>query len=189
MQKSKGFEWSYRDLLLSLMVVYMGMAALALIASTRAQTAGIKTGSVMVQLTWPQQLLADVDLWVRAPEDEPVGYSHPAGRHCNLLRDDTGRPTDPESRNLELAICRGAADGEWIANVALYADRDGKLPVQATVVASLTTQYGMQEIARRTVALVHEGEEQTAFRFRLHDRQLVVDSVNHLATQLWNHPR
>ena len=187
MPKFKGFEWSYRDLLTSLMVVYMAMAALALIAASRASTEGVVPGNVLFQLTWDQTKLADVDLWVRAPDDTPVGYSHPAGRHCNLLRDDTGRPTDPESRNMELAVCRGTPDGEWIANVALYADRDGKLPVTATLVATMAGRNGIEQIARRTLAFTGEGDERTAFRFALHGQDLVPGSVNHLAMRLWKH--
>lgn len=185
MQKSKGFEWSYRDLLTSLVVVYMAMAALALIAARKASTAGVTPGNVMFQLTWDQAKEADVDLWVRAPGDQTVGYSHPAGRHCNLVRDDLGRPTDPESRNLELAVCRGTPDGEWIANAALYADRDGKLPVSATVIASMADQNGIRQIARRTVQLSREGDEQTAFRFTQRGKDVVPDSINHLDMPLW----
>jgi hypothetical protein len=184
----KGFEWSYRDLLTSLMVVYMALAALALIAAGKVTTQAVTPGNVLFQLSWEPAKLADVDLWVRAPDDAPVGYSHPSGRHCNLLRDDTGRPSDPESRNLELTVCRGTPDGEWVANAALYADRDGKLPVTVTLTASLAAADGVQEIARRTLSLEHTGEERTGFRFAMRDQRLVADSVNHLDTSLWRHP-
>jgi hypothetical protein len=186
--KFRGFEWSYRDLLTSLMVVYMAMAALALIAASKASPQAVTPGNILFQLTWDSPVLADVDLWVRAPEDTPVGYSHPAGRHCNLLRDDTGRPTDPESRNLELAVCRGTPDGEWIANVALYADRDGKLPITATVTATMAGKDGVERIAKRSVLLSREGEEHTAFRFSLHNQEVEPGSVNHLEMALWKHP-
>ncbi len=185
MQKSRGFEWSYRDLLTALVVVYMAMAALALIAATKASSAIAAPGNVMFQLTWDMRREADVDLWVHAPGDQPVGYSHPAGRHCNLLRDDLGRPIDPESRNTELTVCRGTPNGEWIANAALYADRDGKLPLSATITAFIGNGSGTREIARRTVMLAHEGDEQTAFRFTLDNGKLVAGSVNHLPMLLW----
>ncbi|MEO8715611.1 MAG: hypothetical protein ABI369_11415 [Acetobacteraceae bacterium] len=172
----------------SLMVVYMAMAALALIAAGKATTEAVTPGNVLFQLSWERDKLADVDLWVRAPDDIAVGYSHPAGRHCNLLRDDTGRPADPESRNLELAVCRGVPDGEWIANVALYADRDGKLPITAIVVATMAGKGGIQQIAKRSVTLAREGEEHTAFRFSLHGQEIEPNSVNHLEMTLWKHP-
>jgi hypothetical protein len=188
MPKFKGFEWSYRDLLTSLVVVYMAMAALALIAAGKATPEAVTPGNILFQLSWDREKLADVDLWVRAPDDIAVGYSHPAGRHCNLLRDDTGRPTDPESRNLELTVCRGMPDGEWIANAALYADRDGKLPLTATVTATMAAKGGITEIAKRSVTLEHEGEERTVFRFTLRGQDLQPGSLNHLETTLWKHP-
>ncbi len=188
MSRFKGFEWSYRDLLTSLVVVYMAMGTLALIAAGKATPQAVTPGNVLFQLSWDRALLADVDLWVRAPDDVAVGYSHPAGRHCNLLRDDTGRPTDPESRNLELTVCRGTPDGEWIATVALYADRDARLPLVATVTATIAANGGITEIAKRSVVLVHEGDEHTAFRFTLRQREIVPGSVNHLDTVLWKHP-
>lgn len=188
MPRSKGFEWSYRDLLTSLVVVYMAMGTLALIAAGKATPQAVTPGNVLFQLTWDSTLLADVDLWVRAPGDTSVGYSHPAGRHCNLLRDDTGRPVDPESRNLELTVCRGTPDGEWVATAALYADRDARLPLVATVRATIASNGEITEIDKRSVVLRREGEEHTAFRFTLRGGKLVADSINHLDTVLWKHP-
>ena len=34
-------------------------------------------GNVVVEIHWPNHLDADVDLWVEAPGDRPVGYSLP----------------------------------------------------------------------------------------------------------------
>jgi hypothetical protein len=184
-QKSRGFEWSYRDLLTALVVVYMAMAALALVAASKAKSDTVPPGNVMFQLSWDQRREADVDLWVRAPGDQPVGYAHPAGRHCNLLRDDLGRPIDPQSRNLELTVCRGTPDGEWVANAALYADRDRRLPIAAVVTAFIGDGAGTRRIAQGTVMLTHEGDEETAFRFTLRQGKLVAGSVNHLPMVLW----
>jgi len=35
-----------------------------------------RPGNVMVELRWPDELNVDVDLWVQAPGDVPVGYSN-----------------------------------------------------------------------------------------------------------------
>ena len=37
-------------------------------------------GNVVVELRWPDAVDADVDLWVQAPGDSPVGYSNKGGR-------------------------------------------------------------------------------------------------------------
>jgi hypothetical protein len=48
-----------------------------------------------------------VDLWVQAPGDVPVGYSNESGVIFNLVRDDLGKGSDPNSMNYEIAYGRG----------------------------------------------------------------------------------
>ena len=51
-------------------------------------------GSVIIELFWPKDIDADLDLWVKGPNDGPVGYSKPSGLEFNLLRDDRGLTGD-----------------------------------------------------------------------------------------------
>ena len=60
-------------------------------------------GNVIIEAQWADGLDADVDLWVRAPGDRPVGYSNKAGKIFNLLRDDLGKPLDITNLNYEVA--------------------------------------------------------------------------------------
>ena len=60
-------------------------------------------GSVIVEAFWPEDRDVDVDLWVKAPEDIPVGYSNRGGLFFNLLRDDLGIHKDPTPINYEVA--------------------------------------------------------------------------------------
>ena len=61
-----------------------------------------------------------VDLWVKAPDDIPVGYSNRGGLFFNLLRDDLGVYKDPTPINYEVAYSRGINPGEHIVNLHLY---------------------------------------------------------------------
>jgi hypothetical protein len=55
-------------------------------------------GNVIIEAQWGDKLAADVDLWVQAPGDVPVGYSNKGGAVFNLLRDDSaGTTTSPTS--------------------------------------------------------------------------------------------
>ena len=56
-------------------------------------------GNVMVEMRWPDELDTDIDLWVLAPGDSPVGYSHKDGSAFNLLRDDRGHLRDASNLN------------------------------------------------------------------------------------------
>ncbi len=186
MKPSEGFEWAYRDLLIALLVVFMAMAALALVAATKAVRAGVTQGSLVIEMRWDRASDSDMDLWVKAPGDAPVGFSHMADQHCNLLRDDLGRAIDRQSRNEEMVVCRGAPAGEWIADAMLYRDYDGVLPVGVDVTVLRISGAGVDTLLTRHVEMTEEGEQDTIWRFGLDGKgALVPGSVNDLPMPLY----
>jgi hypothetical protein len=63
--------------------------------ATSSEAEGVPApGNVIVEAERADKVDADVDLWVQAPGDRPVGYSNKSGRIFNLLRDDLGRAQD-----------------------------------------------------------------------------------------------
>jgi hypothetical protein len=140
-------------------------------------------GNVIVEAQWPDKLDADVDLWVQAPGDVPVGYSNKGGRVFNLLRDDLGRSHDITDYNYEVAYTRGAPVGEYVVNLHMYRGRSVTYPVAVKVVASVKRDSAgaAKQLVTTTVQLRKEGQELTALRFRL-DAQggLVAGTVNSL---------
>ena len=86
-------------------------------------------GNVIIEAQWADKLDADVDLWVQAPGDVPVGYSNKSGTVFNLLRDDLGRAQDMTDYNYEVAYTRGTPAGEYIVNLHMYRARDVSYPV------------------------------------------------------------
>ena len=71
------------------------------------------------ELFWDPNLDADIDLWVKGPNDGSVGYSKPSGLVFNLLRDDRGLVGDHTPLNYEISFTRGIIPGEYQANVHL----------------------------------------------------------------------
>ena len=71
-------------------------------------------GNVIAEMRWDDKLRTDVDLWVQAPGDVPVGYSNKSGLIFNLLRDDLGSHADPTDVNFETSFSRGIPPGEYI---------------------------------------------------------------------------
>src|SRR5215470_6271249 len=109
-----------------------------------AEIAGEQSpGNVIVEAQWGDGLDADVDLWVQAPGDRPVGYSNLSGRVFNLLRDDLGHSGDPHSMNYEVAYGRGMPAGEYFANVQMYRGISVSFPVRVRVAASLKSGPGV----------------------------------------------
>jgi hypothetical protein len=155
---------------------------------TRTATATTEPpGNVIVEVRWPDAIDADVDLWVLAPGDRPVGYSNKGGTYFNLLRDDLGRQADPTEMNYEIAYSRGLPAGEYTINLHYYRDTRGIGSVPVTVVAS--TKRSVSEPSRpiltSRIELFAQGEERTVVRFRLDEAgNLVRDSISTLQRPL-----
>ena len=101
----------------------------------KAENDTLPPGNVIIEVTWAHELDVDIDLWVQAPGDVPVGYSNKGGQVFNLLRDDLGHTNDPSNINLETAYSRGVVAGEYIVNVHLYRKKTAPMPIEVNVVA------------------------------------------------------
>ena len=153
----------------------------------KAESSAEPPGNVIIEVTWPQEMDADVDLWVQAPGDVPVGYSNKGGQVFNLLRDDLGHTNDPSAINLETAYSRGIVAGEYTVNVHLYRKKKVGTPIPLNVVARVKTDVGSvtRNLVSRSVEIEHQGQEMTVFRFRLDENgALVKDSVTMLPRPL-----
>ncbi len=126
-------------------------------------------GNVIVEITWPPDLNSDVDLWVRAPGDVPVGYSNKGSKWFNLLRDDLGRDQDPSGINYEVSYSRGIAAGEYVVNLHLYRNlaRVAEIPVRVLVSVKRESSVAAQQLVVADAVLRKQGEEITVLRFRL----------------------
>ncbi len=152
-----------------------------------AEAAIRSPGNVIVEIRWPDDIDADIDLWVEAPGDTPVGYSNKGGAIFNLLRDDLGQRGDTTELNYEISYSRGVPAGEYTVNVHLYRNSGGYVSIPVTI--SVSVKAKSNESARRVLAtellLENEGEERTAFRFSLDDKgRLMRESVHDLPKPL-----
>ena len=140
-------------------------------------------GNVVVEARWPDALDSDIDLWVQAPGDVPVGYSNRGGDIFNLLRDDRGHLNDASELNYEVSYSRGIPGGEYTVNLHFYSSRSEiTAPVRVKLVVSVKQDDDApaQQIVASEVSL-RLSDEITAIRFKLNDRgELVPGSVHNL---------
>lgn len=180
-----GFQYSVRDLLLSLVAVGFAMAVLALAAHSDVKP-GIRPGVLIIKMEWAPWSDSDIDLWVKEPDaTSPVGWSRKSGKDCDLLRDDLGYAVDPFSDNTEYVVCRKAIAGQYIADAMAFNVYDHKfpIPVKMTVIELKGTR---QTLIQRKILLYHDGQQATAFEFRLDSAgALVPGSVAHVQVQLF----
>lgn len=128
-----------------------------------------KPGVLSIEVSWPADWFTDVDLWVLAPKEHPVGWNHKAGRTLNLVRDDTGSLGDFIPVNVEHVFTRGLVPGEYIVNLHLYGNVQGKFPVPVKVQITYRDDYNSSSyiVFQEEVVLRFTGQEVTIARFRI----------------------
>ena len=147
-------------------------------------------GNIRVEIYWPNEINADIDLWSKAPNDNPVGYSNKNGRVFNLVRDDLGTYNDISGQNYEVSFSRGIPDGEWTINIHLYRNESGNPPVPVTIILTLNSDDTVNsktapaEILHKTEQLVRVGQELTLVRFTTRNKKIIDDSINFIPNYL-----
>jgi hypothetical protein len=181
----------FRDVIMLALAGFVAMVILLLPHLNPPGQASKETteppGNVIVEVRWPDELDSDVDLWVEAPGDTPVGYSNKGGAIFNLLRDDLGKRADATGLNYEVSYSRGIPAGEYTVNVHLYRNAARVFPIPVTVVTSVkkSAKESARQLLASKIELVREGEELTVYRFRLaEDGSLVPGSVHSLQRNL-----
>ena len=113
----------FRDVVMLALIGFVAMVIMLLPHVTRKkqETEEHKApGNVIVEIHWPSDMPVDVDLWVQAPNEPPVGFWNQSGHIFNLLRDDLGIEGDATNLNYEVSYSRGIPSGEYVVNVHMY---------------------------------------------------------------------
>ena len=179
----------FRDVILLALIGFVAMVIMLLphITLAKKETEEHKVpGNVVIEMHWPSNQAVDVDLWVKAPGEYPVGFWNEGGRTFNLLRDDLGAEGDATEENYEITYSRGIPPGDYIVNVHMYGPLKPGVAVPVSVVVSVKKKYDtLQQILKTVVELRRRNQEETAFRFRLTaEGELVEGSVNTLRRSL-----
>ena len=179
----------FRDVIMLALIGFVAMVIMLLphVRKSEEETRDHRApGNVIVEIHWPDDMPYDVDLWVRAPEDVPVGFYNQGSEFFNLLRDDLGDEVDATGLNYEISYSRGIPAGEYIVNVHMYGLLPAGLAIPVRVVVSVRKKFDVaRQILQTTVNLVHRNQEETAFRFRLDgEGELVEESVTTVRRRL-----
>ena len=175
----------FRDVILLALTGFISMVILLIPfvnPPTEEESSSTPPGNVIVELFWDDKRDVDIDLWVQAPDDIPVGYSNKGGLFFNLLRDDLGIYKDNSPVNYEVSYSRGISDGVYIANVHLY--REDKAPFQPIIAELLVSVVDpdsnkRKQILRTSKKLEEIGKEITVFQFELDKKgKLNKNSIN-----------
>ena len=162
---------AFRDVLMLALIGFVAMVIMMLphLSETKQESDEHRSpGNVVVEIHWPNDLPVDVDLWVQAPNDVPVGFFNQGSEQFNLLRDDLGTEGDATNLNYEVSYSRGIKAGEYIVNVHMYGPVPSGIVVPVSVVVSVRRKYdSLRQVLETTVDLERRNQEETAFRFKL----------------------
>jgi hypothetical protein len=107
----------------------------------------------------------DVDLYVRDPQGDVGWYGSLQAGALSLEHDTVPGVTDPATAGEhELMMVREATSGEYVANVLVYA---GAAPAVVEVQLWDLRGFHKRVVLSRSVRVHGEGEQVTAFRWRL----------------------
>lgn len=177
--EDSAFGTVFRDVLMLALIGFVAMVIMMLPHLSKSASEAEEQdapGSVVVEIHWPGELPVDVDLWVRAPNDIPVGYYNQNSLQFNLLRDDLGIEGDTSGKNYEIAYSRGITAGEYIVNVHQFGRLPPDLSVPVQVIVSVRQRYdSLRPVLTSEVTLYRYNQEETAFRFNLTERGEVIE--------------
>jgi len=169
----------FRDVIMLALIGFVAMVIMLLPHITPKQEDAEDQkapGNVVIEMHWPTDMPYDLDLWVQAPREAPVGFWNQGGVTFNLLRDDLGGEGDATKENYEITYSRGIPAGEYIVNVHMYGPLPEGVTVPVNVVVSAKPKYGdMSQLLETTVNMTKRNQEETAFRFRLTEDGELVD--------------
>jgi len=194
-EEDAGYNTAFQDMLFGIIGVIGAVAIILLVLLKPTVEPSVATeegepmrGNLHMEIFWPNEVNADIDLWGAAPGQVPVGYSNMHNPILDLIRDDLGDYQDITHLNYEIMSARGLPEGEWAFNVHWYGNRAGvaEIRVDAVLTINYTDSEGKTVGSRvrieiRDVLLTHQGQEVTLIRFRIGpDGRLVPGSQTNL---------
>lgn len=167
---------AFVDLLFNILLgfVFLFIVAFILINPVAKHADIIVPAEYMIVMTWPAHSDNDLDLWVRDPQGNRVGYRSREGGVMHLDRDDlgsrgdritapAGTPAHVIALNREVVTLRGTMPGEYVISVHFYMDRDTQYPVPVTVEVIKINPY--QIVYNQTQNFTAQGQELPFMQF------------------------
>jgi hypothetical protein len=163
----------YRDLITISLLIFVSMVILLLIIvnpSKKKEDTKIP-GYMNIELAWDNNADVDVDLWVKAPNENPIGYPNKHSLSLDLVRDDLGLKSDPMPYNMEHVFSRGIyKEEEYVVNLHVYNWRTEKSSIIVTLKIEIKDEKGnISDLYLKKIQLTFEDyrKEITLLRFEI----------------------
>ena len=197
--KKYDFRTAFIDLLINVLtgMVFLFMITTLLITTkVKDEDVGVKKDAqYIIQISWPNNINRDVDIWVRDPENRVVSYQAKDVGIMHIERDDQGWINDvmtylklqpsQQLNNSETWVLRGKIAGKFTVNLHLYSCSMNEKPVplgqvmEVPVTIELTKlNPDIKKVLSKTITLRKVWEEVTAFNFILDGKNNVAGITN-----------
>lgn len=178
---------AFIDILFNILIgfVFLFLIAFLLINPITKKNDIISPAEFLIVLNWPADLDDDVDLWMRGPGGETVGFRSKEVGIFHLERDDLGYANDKVihsgnviavKKNQETIAIRGIYPGEYLVSVMYYATYDTKNPnksIPVNVEVIKINPYVIVYTENKKLTAV--GETVNFYSFRVDERGYVKD--------------
>ena len=185
--RSYGSQVAFIDLFFNTLVGFVFLFVMAFILiNPIAKKSNVEiVAEFIVKINWPSDSPDDIDLWMRDPLGNYVGFKSKDVGLMALSRDDLGTSNDtvydPKGkpiivhRNEEMVTIRGIVPGEYIVNVHFYNEKIAVLkngeknynPMPVQVEVQKINPYNV--VYAREVTLDRKGQEVTVVRFTINE--------------------
>ena len=178
---------AFIDILFNILIgfVFLFLIAFLLINPITKKNDIISPAEFLIVLNWPSHLDDDVDLWMRGPNGETVGFRSKEVGIFHLERDDLGFANDKVvhsgneiavKKNQETIAIRGIYPGEYMISVMYYATYDTKNPKKTIPVNVELIKVNPYIIAfTQNKTLTEVGQTINFYSFRVDERGFIKD--------------
>jgi hypothetical protein len=176
---------AFIDILFNILIgfVFLFLIAFLLINPITKKNDIISPAEFLIVLNWPAHLDDDVDLWMRGPGGETVGFRSKEVGIFHLERDDLGFANDKVvhsgneiavKKNQETIAIRGIYPGEYMISVMYYATYDTKNPKKTIPVNVEVIKVNPYSIAfTQNKTLTEVGQTINFYSFRVDERGFI----------------
>lgn len=181
-----GSNVSFIDLLFNVLVgfVFLFVVAFIMINPVAKRADIVTPAEFLITMSWPDESKNDVDLWVRDPMENYIGFRSKDVGITNLDRDDLGSVNDKVSLgpgkevvvniNREVTSIRGLMPGQYIVSIHLYNYAYvSPMGIPVTIELQKINPYAI--ITKETRILSSHGQIEDVFSFVIDENGKVVD--------------
>jgi|TARA_B100001964_G_scaffold156388_1_gene171807 hypothetical protein len=178
--------FAFVDLLFNLTVGFVMLFIIAFILISPPTTEKKMDPDVqfVIKMTWPDKDKNDVDLWVRDPLGQKIGYRSREAGFTNLEKDDLGQSNDYAIingerkivyQNQEFVFIRGFISGQWRVNIHWYNKKDKETAEIPVLIELYDNKPNFKLLASQEVLLTKRGQQLTAFNFMMGEDGKIFD--------------